>query len=150
MYHGAHHPLTSEQIFDAVQDIMKKNSGRSMTLQPHPAREYLLKWLVRCAYCGMPIWAQTYKSGKTYYREHRGSRSLEICPAHGGAINCKTIDDQIIKVIESIELGPTWLEEVISIISLKDEVARVKKQRINAQERLRRMAKAFTDGLFPD
>ena len=53
-------------------------------------------------------------------------------------------------VIESIELGPTWLEELLSIISLKDEVARIKKDKANAQEKLRRMTKAYTDGLFPD
>jgi site-specific DNA recombinase len=41
-----------------------------MTLQQHPERAYLLKGLLRCAYCGMPMWAQTYKSGNPYYREH--------------------------------------------------------------------------------
>jgi len=31
-------------------------------------REYLLKGLIRCAHCLMPMWAQTYKSGRRYYR----------------------------------------------------------------------------------
>jgi len=46
-------------------------------------------------------------------------------------------------------LGPKWLEEVLAIISLKDEVSRVKKTRDEVQQKLRRMAKAFIDGLFP-
>jgi len=42
------------------------------------------------------------------------------------------------------------LEEAMAIISLKDEVERVKKERQDVQEKLRRMAKAYIDGLFPD
>jgi len=97
----------------------------------------------------MPMWAQTYKNGKPFYREHKNSRSHGICPG-GGSITCPVIDKQISKLIEAIELGPQWLEEVLSIISLKDEVEKVGKKRQAAQEKLRRMAKAYMDGLFPD
>lgn len=95
------------------------------------------------------MWAQTYKSGKPFYREHKNSRSHGICPG-GGSITCPVIDKQISKLIEAIELGPQWLEEVLSIISLKDEVEKVREKRQTAQEKLRRMAKAYMDGLFPD
>jgi hypothetical protein len=60
------------------------------------------------------------------------------------------IDDQIGKLIEAIELRPHWLQQVLAILSLKDEVERVKKTRQDVQEKLRRMAKAYIDGLFPD
>ena len=63
---------------------------------------------------------------------------------------CNTPDEQIGRIVEAIELGPKWLEEVLAIISLKDEVERVKKQRQQVQEKLRRMAKAYVDNLFPD
>jgi len=53
-------------------------------------------------------------------------------------------------LVSAIELGDQWLEEVLAIISLKDEVARVKKDRQIAQEKLRRMAKAYIDSLIPD
>jgi len=53
-------------------------------------------------------------------------------------------------VIEAIELGPKWLEEVLTIISVKDEVVKVKKQHQDVKEKLSRMAKAYVDGLFPD
>jgi len=96
------------------------------------------------------MWAQTYTSGRTYYREHKNSRGHGLCPASSGAITCHIVDDQIGKLIEAIELGPQWLEEVLAIISLKDEVERVKKGRQTTQEKLRRMAKAYIDGVFPD
>ena len=98
----------------------------------------------------MPMWAQTYKNGRTYYREHKESRSHAICPSAGGYIPCHVADDQIGKLIEAIELDSTWLDEVLAIISLKDEVEKVKKERLEVQEKLRRMTKVYVDGLFPD
>jgi site-specific DNA recombinase len=109
-----------------------------------------LKGIIRCAHCGMPMWAQTYKSGRRYYREHHESRSIQHCPAHGGYVACDVADEQVGKLVEAIELGPRWLEEVLAIISLKDEVDRVKKARLATQEKIRRMAKAYIDGVFPD
>ncbi len=53
-------------------------------------------------------------------------------------------------MVGAIELGPRWLEEVLSIISLKDEVDRVKTQRQQLNERLRRLGRAYVDGLVPD
>jgi hypothetical protein len=147
---GAHEPIMSQEIFDSVQITMKKNSGRSETLHPRPEREYLLKGIIRCGYCGMPMWAQTYTNGRRYYREHHESRSIEPCPAHGGNIACDIADEQVGKLIGAIDLGPRWQEEILTIISLKDEVDRVKKTRQTVQEKLRRMAKAYIDGVFPD
>jgi hypothetical protein len=60
------------------------------------------------------------------------------------------IDDQVRQLVGAIELGPRWLEEVLAIISLKDEVNRVKDQRLAVIEKQRRMGKAYVDGLFPD
>ena len=43
-----------------------------------------------------------------------------------------------------------YLEEVLSIISLKDEVEKVRKKKLAVQEKIRRMTKVYMDGLFPD
>ena len=69
LYPGLHDPLVSDELFQVVQDTLKKNSGRSETLHARSTREYLLKGLVHCAYCKMPMWAQTYRNGNRYYRE---------------------------------------------------------------------------------
>ena len=147
---GLHEALVAEDVFENVQTTLKKNSGRSETLMARPAKEYLLKGIVRCAYCGMPMWSQTFYNGLQYYREHKASRSHGVCPSTSGAIPCQIIDDQIRQLIGAIELGPRWLEEVLAIISLKDEVNRVKDQRLTVIEKQRRMGKAYVDGLFPD
>jgi site-specific DNA recombinase len=102
---GLHEALVDEGIFNTVQTTLKKNSGRSETLQARPAKEYLLKGIIRCAYCGMPMWAQTYNSGQRYYREHNTSRSHETCQSAGGAISCHIIDEQVRKTRRSDRTG---------------------------------------------
>ncbi len=147
---GAHEAIITQDTFDHVQDLMKKNSGRSETLAVRPERQYLLKGIIRCAYCGLPMWSQTYTNGQRYYREHNASRSHGICPSKSGSIPCRIADEQIGNIIEAIELGPRWLEEVLAIVALKDEVERVKKQRLDIQAKLKRMAKAYIDNLFDE
>jgi site-specific DNA recombinase len=149
-YPGLHEPLVSTEVFEMVEGTMRKNSGRSTTLQKNPEREYLLKGTIRCAHCLMPMWAQTYNSGQRYYREHRESRSLAQCPSAGGSIACATVDEQMAAIIEAIELGPRWVEQVLTIISVTDEVAVVKEKRKKVHEKLRRLGKTYVDGLLDD
>ena len=61
---AAHDGLVPEDVYQTVQGAMRRNSGRSQTLQQRPQREYLLKGLIRCAHCRMPMWAQTFKNGR--------------------------------------------------------------------------------------
>ncbi|MFC2020634.1 recombinase family protein [Chloroflexota bacterium] len=125
---GAHDPLVSEELFEVVQSTLKKNSGRSETLAARPERFYLLRGIIRCAYCGMPMWAQTYHSGEKYYHEHKASRGLENCPSGSSSILCQDVDKQVTNLVSAIELGPRWLEELLAIVNLKDDVLIVTNQ----------------------
>ena len=95
---GAHTRLVSGQVFWQVQLNLKRNSGRSETLSVHPEREYLLKGLIKCAYCGMPMWAQTYANGRRYYREQYGTRGSGNCVGRSGSMPCTVPDDQMGKL----------------------------------------------------
>lgn len=66
VHQGSHEGLVSRETFDLVQVTLRKNSGRSRTLAPRPEREYLLKGIIRCAYCLMPMWrTQLHKCATT-------------------------------------------------------------------------------------
>ena len=149
-FQGQHDALVSQEIFDLAQDALRKNNGRSRTLVSQPLRQYLLKGIIRCAYCLMPMWAQTYDSGGRYYREHRNSRSHGPCPAVSGSIPCAVVDDQVSRLVTAIELSPGWMEEVMAILALKDQVEDVKRQRKLVTEKLRRLAQAYVDGHYPE
>ena len=149
-YQGLHEAVISTEIFETVEANLSKNSGRSTTLKARPEREYLLKGIVRCAYCLMPMWSQTYMNGRRYYREHRASRSIGNCPSAGGSIRCDAADEQVGRIVEAIELGPRWKEQILTIISVKDEVERIRQERKKTQEKLRRLGTAFVDGVYDE
>ena len=96
------------------------------------------------------MWAQTYHNGQRYYREHKASRGHGVCTVASGSIPCHVADSQVIQLVENIELGDQWLEEVLTIISVKDEAERINKKKQDIQQRLRRMGRTYIDGLFDD
>jgi len=147
---GSHQALVSEDLYQAVQEALKRNSGRSETLHPRPEREYLLKGLIRCAHCGLPMWAQTYANGHSYYREQKGSRGTGYCIDRSGSMPCSVPDDQIGRVVGVIVLPEAWMDRVLARIHLADEVERIQQERQQTQQRLKRLGKAYVDGLYPD
>ena len=68
----------------------------------------------------------------------------------GGAVRCEVVDEQVGRLIESLVLPEGWLDAVLERISLRDEVARVQAEREQVQEKLRRLGKAFVDGMVDD
>ena len=53
-------------------------------------------------------------------------------------------------LIESLVLPEDWLDAVLERISLRDEVARVQAECDQVQEKLRRLGKAFIDGMVDE
>ena len=47
-------------------------------------------------------------------------------------------------------MGPAWQEQILTIISVADEVERVKDQRLKLQDKLKRLGKAFVDGVYDE
>ena len=129
---------------------MKKISGRSETLHLRPEREYLLKGLIRCAHCGLRMWAQTYKNGNRYYREQKGSRGEGYCINRSRSLPCHLPDEQMGRIIQAIALPDSWMDRVLARIQLADDVERVNQERTQAEQRLRRLGKAYVDGLYSD
>ena len=106
---GNHDALVSQELFNLVQSTMRRNSSRSETLQPRPEREYLLKGLIKCAHCGMSLWAQTLTSGSRLYREQARSRSHIECPGDSKSIRCDIPDEQMGRIVGAIILPDACL-----------------------------------------
>ena len=125
---------------------MRRNSGRSRTLHPRPEREYLLKGLIHCAHCRMPMWAQTFVNGRRYYREQRGSRGAGYCVGRSGSMFCEIPDQQMGEIISAIVLPDAWVDRVLAQVHLADEVKRVTQERKKVEQRQRRLAQVYVDG----
>ena len=147
---GAHEGLVSEDVYQTVQGAMRRNSGRSRTLQQRPQREYLLKGLIQCAHCRMPMWAQTFKNGRRYYREQKGSRGAGYCVGRSGSMPGEVPDEQMGRIISAIVLPEAWLDRVLAQVHGADEVKRVERARDQIQQRLKRLGTAYVDGMYDD
>ena len=147
---GEHEAVVGTEVFESVQLMLAKNSGRSATIGRRNTRTYLLKGLARCADCGMNLWAQTYWSGKSYYREQRATRSHGECPAHGGSILCEIPDQQIGKWFSAIKLPTDWEDAVVRKIQVRDESSRILGERERINQRMRRLGLAFVDDLYDE
>ena len=145
---GVHQGLVSSSLFDSVQTTMKRNSGRSETLNTGPEREYLLKGLIRCAHCGLPMWAQTYKNGNRYYREQMGSRGEGYCVHRSRSMPCHVPDGQVARIVQSILLPDSWMDRLLARIQLADEVKRVDRERKETEQRLKRLGQVYLDNLM--
>ena len=81
--------------------------------------------LIRCAHCGLPMWAQTYANGHQYYREQKGSRGTGYCVERSSSMPCSVPDDQMGRIVGAIVLPEDWMERVLARIHLVDEVERI-------------------------
>ncbi len=93
------------------------------------------------------MWAQTYNSGRRYYREHRGSRGAGNCVNSSGSITCEVPDEQIGKIMGAIILPESWMDRLLAKIQLADEVKRVNKERKKVEQQLIRLGQVYIDGL---
>ena len=110
-------------------------------------REYLLKGLIKCAYCGKGRWAQTLTSGSRLYREQARTRSHIDRPGDSKSIRCEIPDDQIGRIVGAIVLPEAWMDRVLARIHLSDEVTKIQGERIQVEQRLKRLGDVYLDGL---
>ena len=148
-YPGAHQAIIDEDLFQQVQARLKLSKNRSKTFSPS-YRQYLLKGIVRCIYCGYPLWSETSAKGFTSYREPKNSRSHFACPANGKSISGRLLGDQIDNLIKSLVLLPSWRERVIDKLSILSEREDMLRQREVIESKLRRLGKTFIDGLIEE
>jgi len=148
-YKGMHEPIIDESLYDKVQVMLKEAKSRCRTHSPR-FRQYLLKGIIRCIYCGYPLWSETDSKGYMYYREQRNSHGVLNCPANGKAIRCDVIDQTIDNIIQSLILEPSWRERIISKLSNFSEREHILRERKRVHDKLRRLAKAYVDGIIED
>ena len=76
--------------------------------------------------CLLPMWAQTYQNGRTYYREQKGSRGTGYCVGNSWSMPCHVPDEQIGRIVGAIVLPDAWMDRVLAKIHFADEVIRPK------------------------
>ena len=148
LHQGKHKSIISQGLFDTVQKQLKKSRAQRHTSGP-TYRTYLLKGLLKCVWCGLPVWCETLH-GQGYYRERKGTRSEGGCPNEGKTVRTEVLDEQVGRIVESIKLDASWERRMAGIIHTLDKRAEVESERHTLEQKLRRLGKTYRDGLIDD
>ena len=149
LYPGLHTPLVSQSLFDLVQEQLAKAKGQRHT-SGGSYRKYLLKGLVRCVWCGLPVWGETLWHGKSYYRERKMTRSEGGCQNEGKMARTELLDTQMGQLMGSIKLDPSWERRAAGLIANQDRHSQVEDERRKLEQRLKRLARAYVDGFVEE
>ena len=145
LYPGNHKPLITKELFNQVQEKLKKNSIRNKKIK----HEFPFRGYLTCGECGCSITAQVQK-GHTYYN---CTKSKGNCSQ--GYIREEELESQIAEILEKIELDQELVDFMIKAAAeMKQEEIRTKEEirkslsesleRIKTKEK--RLLDSFLDG----
>jgi DNA invertase Pin-like site-specific DNA recombinase len=149
LHPGLHAPLVSQSLFDLVQQQLTKAKGQRHT-SGGSYRKYLLKGLIRCVWCGLPVWGETLWHGQSYYRERKMTRSEGGCKNEGKTVRTELLDAQMAQVIQRIQLDPIWERRAAGLITTLDRQTQVQGDRDKIEQKLKRLGKVYVDGFLDD
>ncbi len=145
---GKHQGIVERSLWEQCQDVKdERRKGSKRTSGRY--RPYLLKGLLRCVYCGQRLWAQTGRNGAASYREFSSHRGIP-CQVGQGYIGAEVMDNATEKLIQSLTLPESWQIRVLDILSSDMQRTDIEHSRALLKERLRRLSKAYIDGLVTD
>jgi len=72
------------------------------------------------------------------------------CPAAGKSIRCNVLDGEIDKFIRALTLKPSWKERMMAELASQSEYDTITKERKQIEDKLRRLARAYVDGLIEE
>jgi site-specific DNA recombinase len=142
-FQGVHEPIVSASLFARVQAVLAGKVG-ARTIQ----HDFLFRRLLRCQHCGYTMIGERQK-GRVYYRCHTPN-----CPTT--SIREDTVDQQLRQAFACLCFSPSeraYFERRLARDRLRwtttrdAELARLQLERGRLDERLRRLADGFADGV---
>jgi len=147
IYPGKHEPIVSEELWDTVQQMLRRNQHRSSSFQPQ-ARTYLLSQIAHCHLCGRTLRAQGAKR-YTYYREMSRYRGYDDCPHTSVGAQARRLHALLGRIISHLRLPPDWQAELEEMMTYDDEeIVALQKQRARLLAERRRLREMYLAGDF--
>src|SRR3984893_3696550 len=145
-------PEVSVQVSQSIRSrntLTKLREGRQKKAAEH--RTYLLAGIVRCAYCGGPMWggATSSNRGRRYRCRHIG---VERCPQR--MVTAEVVERQVLELLRWFDIPVSAHEDVAkAVISLcratggDDDYVRAETARRELALRRQRTLEMYRDGL---
>lgn len=119
-YTGRHQPLITKELFDAVQEQVKRQSVRAEN------KEFAFTKLMTCGFCGSGITAdekfKKHKNGNVHRYVYYGCTKTKDRACKGGYVNETDLIGQFEALMDKIDLDETGIKT-----KLRSEIERMKK-----------------------
>ena len=138
---GSHDAIVDTHLYERVQSLRVPRRGAPTH------RDYLLRGLARCATCGGLLWCNLSRRGTTYYRQQGGHRE---CSVGEKVAPCDVIDREVEQIIASLKLEEDWRDTIVQRVVALSERDRISTEGRSAEQRLKRLGRAYVDGLIAD
>jgi len=141
IYSGAHEGIIDITLYETVRALRQPRTRSGQV------KHYLLKGLARCVRCGALLWSCTNSRGHDYYRHWSGYGD---CPVGNRMVPCTVIDAQLERLVGALRMEEDWRENVIERVIALSERERIAGDRRQCEDRLRRLTRAYIDGMIAD
>lgn len=150
LWPGRHQPIISKELFDQAMEIRAKHARRPRTYIAlnkisHPN---LLQRIVYCSECERSLRIQSSRR-YGYYIETSRYRGKE-CSASRGRTRMDYLDNHALDLLRNLRLPKDWQQDIERLLEDLDVVRKIENRRIEIDEELRRVGRAFADGVFDE
>ena len=147
LFDGRHQAIVNQDLFDTVQERMKKNrSNRSVSASRKSRSPHLLTGLLRCGECGNGLWSQTQGSmAETYYRSPDKGYQV-TCKYQGKSFLGRGLHDQTNLLFGGFKLRENWTDWIVENYVRGSDADSALNRRKAIQDRVERARRLYLDG----
>ncbi|MBT9161437.1 MAG: hypothetical protein DDT27_01549 [Dehalococcoidia bacterium] len=140
---GKQQAIIPKDVYEKCCQVRRKHRKAPRTHSPR-FRTYLLKGLIRCAFCGEKLWVNASPSGSKYYREVSGKRG-RVCLYPDKYVRAEELDQQVDGVMKSLVIPQAWQIEMMNILTSLDERTRIAREKERIEEKIRRLRRLYAE-----
>lgn len=153
LWPGRHQPIITKELFEKCMEVRSKHARRprahiSKAKSKHPN---LLQRIICCDHCERQLRIQTVIDKNVpkygYYQESSRMRGLD-CKFSSKVVRTNVADNQVFDFLSQIRLPENWQKDINHLLEDMDTVRQIENRRVQIGDELRRLGRAFTDGVF--
>ena len=150
LWPGRHPAIISRELFEGVKAIRAGHARRPRShIGIHKVvHANLLRGIVCCSHCRQPLRIQSTRH-YGYYQETSRYRGRD-CLQSNGRVRMDILDQQVFDLLKSVQVPGEWQVEIQGMLQDMDVVRQVKIRKLEIDEELRRVARAYADGGYSE
>ena len=147
LFDGRHHAIVTQNLFDGVQEQMKKNRSRKTpTANGNKPNPHLLTGLLRCHECGTVLWSQKQGTQPGTYYKSPDKGLGQSCKHKGRSFSGRDFDTQTGQLFSGFTLRENWVDWIIENHVREADPQEAIQRRRSIQEKVERARHLYING----